>query len=94
MTIQPCGACRSFPKTPPRQGYVRCEATGSFTRPKAHRMTCQAFSLIRTHKPYRKRGEPAPPLPDPAPCECGCGDLASPGKRFILGHHMRKRANA
>lgn len=32
--------------------------------------------------------------PTQRPCGCGCGELASPGKRFIRGHHTRLKRGA
>lgn len=29
-------------------------------------------------------------LPPSLPCECGCGELAAPGKRFVLFHRKRR----
>ncbi len=33
---------------------------------------------------------PEKEIPTPKPCGCGCGRLASPGKTFCKGHHIRK----
>lgn len=34
------------------------------------------------------------PPPAPALCECGCGREVKPGKRYVHGHHNRKRVPA
>lgn len=42
--------------------------------------------------PVTPRGvTPRKEKPPATPCECGCGALASPGKRFLVGHSSRGR---
>lgn len=42
--------------------------------------------------PVTPRGvTPRKERPAAAPCECGCGEMASPGRRFLVGHNSTGR---
>lgn len=85
-------------KAPPAQELCQCQC-GSLAGPgkrfiSGHNNRGQRRSEATREKLRQgKLGELNPnygnikPRPAPRACECGCGDLAGPGRRYLLGHN-------